>query len=534
MNTDESIEPEPFYGLKAGVIYFRKVKGKDTWVGCDSQHKSYIGRFPNQKIPMHEVFNLDNPDDNPLMQECPADEIRYFHFPANSMSWIEKAITKYYNEESKPFRKTNKLLAHEFWRGQMHGSGDALRGKDPGKRIGARVEHDGTKRGAPVHARHMRSKCFGIPRDPRPSYQDNTSNRPSSPSSRTRPNGGISFPLQPHMQEKNIALFLPYLHWEASGLQAKMTQVIHEELGHKGGKRKLDNAAKKIEITEEPRVYHIALMIVDQCSRVFFDRAKPLDERPAVMDLFAAAIGHVTEETSVAYDSLWRQLSLRPGSMHSDIMSNYFYPTLQLSSVLFKEAQDIAEELKIMKNIYTEQLKVVKDFKKHLEYPLGKIPRRGEAATFIRILQELAGNQAVLANGDVFSDDEEDRAQANSWEGTLIEAEGTLELIESRQAEIQDLEDSALHSCQQLQVLLSLVQQQISLVEAGAALQRADETAKQGRAIMAFTIVTIFFLPLGFFATFFGMNNEDINEAHWMTLKEQISYMLAPGAEEAP
>lgn len=36
-----------------------------------------------------------------------------------------------------------------------------------------------------------------------------------------------------------------------------------------------------------------ALIIIDQCSRVFFDRTKPLDQRPEVMDLFAAAIGHV-------------------------------------------------------------------------------------------------------------------------------------------------------------------------------------------------------------------------------------------------
>ena len=36
-----------------------------------------------------------------------------------------------------------------------------------------------------------------------------------------------------------------------------------------------------------------ALIIIDQCSRVFFDRTKPLDQRPEVMDLFASAIGTV-------------------------------------------------------------------------------------------------------------------------------------------------------------------------------------------------------------------------------------------------
>lgn len=32
-------------------------------------------------------------------------------------------------------------------------------------------------------------------------------------------------------------------------------------------------------------------------------------------------------------------------------------------------------------------------------------------------------------------------------------------------------------------------------------------------------------LPLGFFAAFFGMNNADINDAPWMSLREQIGYM---------
>lgn len=89
ISTDNAVEPEPFYGLKAGVIYFRKVKDKETWVGCNSHHPKFTGDFPNQKISMHEIFDVDKPDGNPLMQKCPPDEIRYFHFPTNNMIWIE-------------------------------------------------------------------------------------------------------------------------------------------------------------------------------------------------------------------------------------------------------------------------------------------------------------------------------------------------------------------------------------------------------------------------------------------------------------
>lgn len=41
---------------------------------------------------------------------------------------------------------------------------------------------------------------------------------------------------------------------------------------------------------------------------------------------------------------------------------------------------------------------------------------------------------------------------------------------------------------------MSLKQQEASIVEARAALQQGEESVRQGRAIMAFTIVTIFFV----------------------------------------
>lgn len=40
-------------------------------------------------------------------------------------------------------------------------------------------------------------------------------------------------------------------------------------------------------------VYDIALIVVDECSKVFFDHTKPLDQRPEVMDLFGSAISKI-------------------------------------------------------------------------------------------------------------------------------------------------------------------------------------------------------------------------------------------------
>ena len=89
----------------------------------------------------------------------------------------QTVIARYYNEKPKPIddRKpfdlnagqTEKLLAREFWRGQMHGGTGGLAGtrrRANEENKSGRIEHDWSKRSGPIHARHMRSRCFVIPR----------------------------------------------------------------------------------------------------------------------------------------------------------------------------------------------------------------------------------------------------------------------------------------------------------------------------------------------------------------------------------
>lgn len=49
---------------------------------------------------------------------------------------------------------------------------------------------------------------------------------------------------------------------------------------------------------EVQSVYDLALLIVNQCSSVFFDRSKPVDERPEVLDIFSNALSHVVRIAS--------------------------------------------------------------------------------------------------------------------------------------------------------------------------------------------------------------------------------------------
>jgi Mg2+ and Co2+ transporter CorA len=82
----------------------------------------------------------------------------------------------------------------------------------------------------------------------------------------------------------------------------------------------------------------------------------------------------------------------------------------------------------------------------------------------------------------------------------------------------------------QLEGLLSLKQQQASLVEADASLKLSYQSIAQGRSIMLFTVVTIIFLPLSFMSSVFGMNASELSgsDGGKMSLRHQFSFMCTP------
>lgn len=77
-------------------------------------------------------------------------------------------------------------------------------------------------------------------------------------------------------------------------------------------------------------------------------------------------------------------------------------------------------------------------------------------------------------------------------------------------AEYHDLIDHMLHNCRVAQdnfkTLLDMKQKKANVVEAALARKAADRAAQQSRAVMTFTVFTVFFLPLSFFTSLFGMN----------------------------
>ncbi|KAK8137001.1 hypothetical protein PG984_004941 [Apiospora sp. TS-2023a] len=111
----------------------------------ESLNTRIAGTFPDQRLPVRQLLGGINVEHSSGRQQretsghrdkpyLPASNllkdpgqsppmIRYFHFPANNMAWVE----------------AHTLLRSEYWRGQQQGD-----------------------RGAPIHARHMRPLCETI------------------------------------------------------------------------------------------------------------------------------------------------------------------------------------------------------------------------------------------------------------------------------------------------------------------------------------------------------------------------------------
>lgn len=87
---EDEIEEVVLGDLRANVIYFKK-KPKGKHPG-PYDHPELEDTFPNQRVPL-SLLLADNPEKNPLMWKCEDDMIRYFHIPANNMSWVEVVLS---------------------------------------------------------------------------------------------------------------------------------------------------------------------------------------------------------------------------------------------------------------------------------------------------------------------------------------------------------------------------------------------------------------------------------------------------------
>ncbi|KAH7369612.1 hypothetical protein BKA65DRAFT_385928 [Rhexocercosporidium sp. MPI-PUGE-AT-0058] len=282
--------------------------------------------------------------------------------------------------------------------------------------------------------------------------------------------------------------------------------------------------------------YDLALIIIDQCSRVFFDRTKTADRQPQVMDLFASAIGNVTNGQTIASNHFWETTRLVSDNYKSrnpvDDAEDKAKSLLDINpeGKLLREITDILDELHIMINIKKQQHRVFKQFRKHIEHifaPQLSLAKEIGTARPKDITQDADAKEesANPAKAIQRVDSIEHDRMEKSTKWTLEFANDLAADLDDRVTDLNNLRESAEHTEKALNDLLGLKQQQASVVQARKSVQQTEETLRQSRSIMLFTIITIIFLPLSFGATLFGMNANEFEGGKW-TFRQEVTYML--------
>lgn len=118
------------------------------------------------------------------------------------------------------------------------------------------------------------------------------------------------------------------------------------------------------------------------------------------------------------------------------------YLNVNPEGALLRECQDIIEELRMMSRIFTQQSQVVKDFKKALEKLNERDDRMHESESNFNL-------RTVLEHSDIPGLETESHYNRVP-KTTIVNAGETLEQILERRTEIDELEEAAKRTSQQV------------------------------------------------------------------------------------
>lgn len=152
-----------------------------------------------------------------------------------------------------------------------------------------------------------------------------------------------------------------------------------------------------------------------------------------------------------------------------------------------------------MQEIFTQQITVLKDCHKalktihwntgrHVEY-FGKEDPFSNSSSFT----SAAGDESPMSPRSVAAMSGAETAAALQ-EAAMDRMASLIADMEQRREELASMEKLQNKTRSQLRELLDMKQQQSNIIEAKAAIRRADESVLQGRSIVVFTVVTIFFV----------------------------------------
>jgi hypothetical protein len=171
---------------------------------------------------------------------------------------------------------------------------------------------------------------------------------------------------------------------------------------------------------------------------------------------------------------------------------------------LLRENKDIMDELFIMSQIKMQEETVARTFVKHVQrmllpgsYGDASIDNRSEHS-FSSLSRGKRVSQTLLQSPAIQFGPNDDSVHCEDIYLTLSSARELLDSMNDQILELKYLKDAAENTSLALKDLLALKQQQAGVVEARESVKQGEETLRQGRAIMLFTIITIVFVSLYF------------------------------------
>ena len=254
-------------------------------------------------------------------------------------------------------------------------------------------------------------------------------------------------------------------------------------------------------------VYDLALVITSRCSGVF-DRHRMGDESYQFLDMFESSIGTATDHETVLFKefnassaqaSEWlahhRELrrfprspeptlrsvdqpsqpaAWKPGEKRQPLFVDRLLDIGQETNLL-AETKDIRDELNMIRNVLEQQKQVLLDLQESIcEIYLGEHRSQQEAKKRFKEQQRV---------------------------------------IDMHVKDLDRMDKQTERIYSSITDLLDLKQKHANAFEARFARDQAAGTARQGKTIMMFTIVTIIFLPLSFMTSLFAINIREFPHA---------------------
>ncbi|OJJ94930.1 hypothetical protein ASPACDRAFT_127846 [Aspergillus aculeatus ATCC 16872] len=178
--------------------------------------------------------------------------------------------------------------------------------------------------------------------------------------------------------------------------------------------------------------------IINECAGAFFDPMKNVDDDFKFLDMFSNSISRIADGEVACYERFVKMLHI---SNQQNLMD------IDTESDLLREIKDILDELRMIRVVMEDQLKVI--------VAIGKVQ-----------------DSRVLG--------------------------GVRESVERYLDKVQSMQNEGQATVNSLNALMDLRQRHATLWE-------AKSTGMQGNTIMVFTVVTILFLPASFMASFFAL-----------------------------